>query len=130
MTDHTKQADPTEPTDRSPMIGIWWDYAGQVVALAHPPNTDSHGTDLIDSDLDHWREWPRICRRFGRSPESEYFALPRGRVMHRADGRPALIYHGSITPHDRLLVIAAHFRLDRWESRLDEHYELEPIDWD
>ena len=126
----TKGTKDTEGADLAPLVGIWWDDAGWLVALTHSPNVDSHGTDLVDSDLDHWREWPSIAHRFGRPPESEYFAVPRGRVMHRANGGPALIYHGSSTPHDRLLVIAAHFRLDRWESRLDEHYELEPIDWD
>lgn len=109
-----------------PLIGIWWDDSRRLMALAHPPTENASGDELIDSDLEHWEEWPRVAHHFGKSADSEYFETPRGRVMLRRRTGVGVILHGNATSPERLQVIAARFQLRQWESCSDEHYAIGP----
>jgi hypothetical protein len=109
-----------------PLVGIWWDDGRTLAALTHPPTENASGGELIDSDLEHWREWPRVARRFGKSAHGEYFEVPRGRVMLRRRTGAGVIFHGNATSPERLREVATRFQLKRWESRTDEHYAVGP----
>lgn len=107
------------------LIGIWWDDGKQIVALTHPPVTSDSTVDtLIDSDLEHWREWPDVALRLARSANDEYFCVPRGRVLLRSKSGQGMIYHGSATTRARLELIAAEFNLKNWKAAIDLHYEV------
>lgn len=83
--------------------------------------------NLLDSDLEHWREWPKVCRKFGKVPSDEYFDVPRGRVLYDAGEGRGAIYHGSATPPDRLDKVAEAFQLNAWVAATDLHYEMGDI---
>lgn len=108
-----------------PLVGIWWDDGKQIVALTHPPAAaDSTADTLIDSHLEHWREWPDVALRLARSADDEYFSVPRGRVLLRSKTGQGMIYHGSSTTLARLELIAAEFKLSDWKAAIDLHYEV------
>lgn len=99
-----------------PLVGIWWYDGQQVVALTHPPTENSSTAGgFLDSDLEHWREWPHVAPRLARSAEEEYFCIPRGRVLIRQKTGQGMIYHGSATTPARLVLIAAEFKLQDWK---------------
>ena len=106
-----------------PLLGIWWDNGQQLVVIAH----DSGGltscqAGMLDSELTHAEEWPKVATQLGKNWDEEYFIVPRGRVLHEAVSGRAVIYHGPETSRERLGAIAKAFRLDEWISRQDEHY--------
>lgn len=113
-----------DPSSSSSLIGIWWDNGTSLVALAHGPDENSGGKQWIDSNFNHTEEWKRVAPRFGLSTRSEYFSVPRGRVLFNRLPGTSLIYHGAATGSDRLRVIAAEFRLGNWMSELDDHYQM------
>lgn len=111
--------------DDSPLVGIWWDDGTTLAAFAHSINQGVSCLErLIDSNLEHWREWPKVCSKFGKLPSDEYFDVPRGRVIHDAGQGRSVIYHGSATPPERLPMIAKAFGLDEWIAAVDLHYEM------
>ncbi len=107
-----------------PLIGIWWDDGTTLVARTHSPDENADGSTWIDSDLNHVDEWSRVAPQFGLSARSEYFSIPRGRVLLNRSTGVGLIYHGAATSQDRLPVIAAEFRLETWTARIDDHYQM------
>jgi hypothetical protein len=117
---------PQPPSSRlAPEVGIWWDDGEQIVAVTHSPAKDaSMAAGLIDSHLEHWREWPNVALRLARSADDEYFCVPRGRVLLRRDTGQGMIYHGSATSPARLELIASEFKLTNWKSAVDLHYEF------
>ena len=117
---------PRRPSLRfAPLVGIWWDDGEQIVALTHPPTEDaSAAAGLIDSHLEHWREWTDVALRLARSANDEYFCVPRGRVLLRRETGQGMIYHGSATTPARLELIAAEFKLANWKAAVDLHYEF------
>lgn len=112
------------PAVSPPLVGIWWDNGTTLVALTHSPDENSHGNDGIDSNLNHADEWDHVAPRFGLSARAEYFSIPRGRVLINRPTGAGLIYHGAATTENRLRVIAAEFRLDAWNGKLDDHYQM------
>ncbi len=58
------------------------------------------------------------------SVKSEYFGVPRGRVLLRQSSGKGVIYHGSSTLPARLQAIAAEFQLTDWKAAVDPHYEM------
>jgi len=112
------------PISSSSLIGIWWDNGMTLVALTHSPDENSGGQDWIDSNLNHADEWKYIAPQFGLSARSEYFSIPRGRVLLNRLTGTGLIYHGAATHADRLPVIAAEFRLNNWTAKIDDHYQM------
>ncbi len=76
----------------------------------------------MDSSLEHWREWPKVALKFGRREDSDYLAVPRGRVLLRQRNSRGLIYHGNETDQRTLQRIAELYHLVQWESQIDEHY--------
>lgn len=117
MSDHRPSSIPS-------LIGIWWDDGTSLVALTHSPSENSSGQAWIDSNLNHAEEWKSVAPQFGLSAQSEYFSLPRGRVLFNRLTGTGLIYHGAATHADRLPVIAAEFRLKNWTARIDDHYQM------
>ena len=109
----------------TPLLGIWWDDGVTCAALTESPDDlgGLPGRGLLDSEMGHVHEWDRVARRFNRSPDSEYFLVPRGRVLLRPDGG-GLILHGNGTPPDRLAVVAAEFGLTAWTTQTDDHYAV------
>lgn len=108
-----------------PVVGILWDDGERIVAISHPPQMNGPTAGgLIDSHLEHWREWPDVALRLARSAEDEYFCIPRGRVLIRSTTGQGMIYHGSGTVQARLALIAAEFKLERWKAATDLHYEF------
>lgn len=107
-----------------PLVGIWWDDSTTLVAFAHPITENTSGDELVDSNLSHDREWPLVCHRLGRPPQSEYFEIPRGRVIFNRRTLQGIIYHGNATPQERLKTIAAAFHLADWISCPDDHYAI------
>ena len=108
----------------NPLIGIWWDNGERIVAISHHVDVNSTGSDLIDSNLEHWSSWPHAYKELGASKADEYFSVPRGRVLHRMVYRRGLIYHGPDTSGPRLERIAEAFGLTDWDSQIDDHYAL------
>lgn len=108
-----------------PLIGIWWDDGQTLVVLSHCWTKNAHGSELIDSNLEHWRSWERgVAARFGKLSTSEYFEIPRGRVMYRPSTQETVILHGSVTTADRLKVIAHAYHASSWIACRDDHYEI------
>ena len=105
-----------------PLIGIWWDDGVTLAALAHSPDVSSSGTDRRDSDLQHVKEWPRVAKQFGRSPDDGYETVQRGRVLFDTQTKSGIIYHGSATSKARLKLIAKEFQLTSWKAFGDSHY--------
>lgn len=112
--------------DRSPLIGIWWDDGTTLVALTHHPTENFSGEHWIDSNLNHAEEWGRVGPQFGLSYRSEYFSIPRGRVLLNRRTGVSIIYRGAATDADRLRLIAAEYCLNDWDSEIDEHYQTGP----
>lgn len=111
-----------EFTSDGPFIGIWWDDGVRIVAILERPTGEPGTLSLVDSDLLHVCEWPTIAHYFNESPDTEYYVVPRGRVLFDLDRQRGIIYHGNATTKARLRKIAARFGLVDWESRLDDHY--------
>jgi hypothetical protein len=109
-----------------PTIGIWWDDGRTIAALAHAPTENASKGPLIDSDLNHFEEWPKVAARFALTPQDEYYDVPRGRVLLRQKTGEGLIYHGNATSKARLRKIAATFQLSTWKARRNEHYDMGP----
>lgn len=105
-----------------PAPGIWWAVEGNVIALLQsPPRADRSG-QFLDSSLAHVREWPSVANLFGRSRDSLYFDVPRGRVLLTRRTNHGVIYHGNETTAGTLGRIAHAFNLENWNAEIDEHY--------
>lgn len=105
-----------------PLIGIWWDDGSTLAALAHQPDSHSLSTRLLDSDLQHVTEWPKVAKKFCKSVDNGYECVPRGRVIFDSQRMLGVIYHGSATTADRLERIAKKFQLTDWRAMRDPHY--------
>jgi hypothetical protein len=114
----------------NPLLGIWWDSSQQIVIVAHGPDKQTAvQAGMLDSELTHAEEWPKIAKKLGRSSADDYFIVPRGRVLHELKTGRAVIYHGNATSTARLVEIAEAFQLTNWVGRLDDHYSTgESID--
>ena len=62
--------------------------------------------------------------QFGLTEFTEYFSIPRGRVLWSPAKQSSIIYHGNSTNPERLDKIANVFHLGEWESRTDIHYMM------
>ncbi|MBL9164613.1 MAG: hypothetical protein JNL18_17935 [Planctomycetaceae bacterium] len=113
-------------TRTAPLIGIWWDDGSTLVALTHSPAENASAGPLIDSELNHFEQWEKIASRFGLSSDDEYFEVPRGRVLLKQQTGEGLIYHGNATTPARLRAIAARYKLTKWTTQRNEHYDVGP----
>jgi hypothetical protein len=109
-----------------PLIGIWWDDGITLVAIAHAPSENASVGLLIDSELNHFEEWDSVASRFGLSASDEYFEVPRGRVLVKQQTGEGMIYHGNATSAARLRKIAARYKLIKWTTQRNEHYDIGP----
>jgi hypothetical protein len=107
---------------KGPHVGIWWAEGKRIAAMLQAGAKVRTREPLVDSDLDHWRQWPAVAGHFVRSKSDNYFDVPRGRVLlNRATGS-GVIYHGNETEQDALQEIAKLYELPQWDSHVDEHY--------
>lgn len=110
-----------------PLIGIWWSDGKTIAALSHSvaaANT-TRVAGRIDSNFAHVEEWPKVAVKLGHSPNEEYFAVPRGRVLWDTRRQCGIIIHGSSTGRKCLEAIARRFHLGvEWESEEDLHYSM------
>jgi hypothetical protein len=109
---------------KPPQIGIWWDDGQKLVAFPEPPNEPDPDTHACDSELSHDEKWIEVADQFGRTPDDEYYSVPRGRVLWFPRQNLAKILHGSGTSPERLEVIAQYFRLENWRAEPDVHYSF------
>ena len=109
---------------KNPLIGIWWDDGTTVVSFSESvdPNDARHG--ISDSDFAHNDCWPEAATQLSLSPDTEYFDVPRGRVLWHASKSQSIILHGNYTSVDRLKVIAEVFQLENWSAETDLHYMM------
>ncbi|MBA3481214.1 MAG: hypothetical protein H0T51_05305 [Pirellulales bacterium] len=105
-----------------PAPGIWWAVEGNVVALLQSPERAERSGRFLDSSLAHVREWSDVATLFGRSRDSSYFDVPRGRVLLTRRTNYGVIYHGNETTAATLSRVAHAFNLDSWKAEVDEHY--------
>lgn len=77
---------------------------------------------LLDTNLSHDEVWPVVRPLLDCPEETEYFDIPRGRILYDAWEQRGVIYHGNATPREALERLAEVFGLPDWEDRLDEHY--------
>jgi len=103
-------------------VGIWWHDTNRLVAflqsIAEIPEAGHH----IDSELSHDSCWDMARQELSCGNETEYFDIPRGRIVWNTVHRSGVVYHGNSTPHAVFEELARLFRLPRWDARLDEHY--------
>jgi len=66
---------------KTPQIGIWWDGGEQLVVFSHAPTDVEPIEGICDSELAHADLWPEAAMRFGKTPDEEYFCVPRGRIV-------------------------------------------------
>lgn len=109
-------------TMSDPMIGIWWADRNRIVAILQRPNRATDRTSLLDSDFSHADEWPGIAHHFGKTPDVDYFVIPRGRILFDRDQGIGILYHGNFTEGNRLQEIATLFGFAVWKAQLDDHY--------
>lgn len=103
-------------------VGIWWHDAELIVAFLQPVSENDNQKHWIDSDLSHDSAWDIARKLLAWPSETEYFQVPRGRVVWDFNLRSGIFYHGNATPVDVFEKLAELFQLPRWEARLDEHY--------
>ena len=107
---------------QGPFIGIWWADGSRIVAILQSPTETTGRSSLRDSDLNHFEEWTSIAHHFQKTPDEEYFVVPRGRVLLDAKRETGIIYHGNSTQNSQIERIAAMFGYTTWEGRIDDHY--------
>ena len=105
-----------------PHVGIWWQGREGLVAFAQALDAVEEPMPLIDSDLAHNDLWPHAAGRLGADRTSEYFEIPRGRVLWDSTRDRGIVYHGNATGRETLVQVAALFGLPNWETRKDDHY--------
>ncbi len=103
-------------------VGVWWHDAKQLVGFLEPLRKRETSSRLIDSDLDHCTVWETARKILGRPRTTEYFDVPRGRVLWDGARGFGLVYHGNETTAELVEELARIYRLPRWKSRRDDHY--------
>lgn len=106
-------------------VGIWWNDAERLVACLQSIDEIEAVGHLIDSDLSHDSAWETVCHELSCHEGSEYFHIPRGRIVWDTVNRAGILYHGNSTPAIALNKLSRIYRLPRWEARLDEHYLID-----
>jgi phosphoglycolate phosphatase-like HAD superfamily hydrolase len=106
----------------SPKVGIWWAEGQRIAAMLQSAAKIRTSELHVDSDLEHWREWPRVCHHFARPKEDNYFDVPRGRVLLNRKTNRGVIFHGNETPSVTCELIAKLYALINWSAHIDEHY--------
>lgn len=105
-----------------PHVGIWWAEGKRIAAMLQAAAEVRASGPLVDSDLEHWREWPNVCQHFGRSKADNYYDVPRGRVLIDRKTGGGIIYHGNSTSSAERELIAKLYVLTQWDGHIDEHY--------
>jgi hypothetical protein len=103
-------------------VGIWWHNVERLVICLQSIAEIQNSGNLIDSDLSHDSAWETVRPDLACPEATEYFDVPRGRVMWDAVHQSGIIYHGNSTPVEVCEELARIFRLPTWEHRQCEHY--------
>jgi hypothetical protein len=110
------------PRDICFHVGIWWHDDERLVAFLQSIAEIKPISHLIDSDLAHDSAWETARRELSCGEQTEYFDVPRGRILWDTAHQCGILYHGNSTSTDLFEELARIYRLPRWEVRLDEHY--------
>lgn len=110
------------PPDLGLHVGIWWHDAQRLFAFLQSIAQIKEPGNLIDSELSHDSCWDIVRKDFSCRNETEYYEIPRGRIVWDTIHRSRIVYHGNSTSEDHLEELARIFRLPRWVPRLDDHY--------
>jgi hypothetical protein len=84
-----------------PLIGIWRGDGKTIAALAHSPTENASSGPLIDSELNHFEEWPEVAARFRLTEDDEYFSVARGRVLLRRKTGEGIMVHTGLLDRTR-----------------------------
>ncbi|WLD13542.1 hypothetical protein [Planctellipticum variicoloris] len=103
-------------------VGVWWQDDERVVAFLQSIAEIKATGYLIDSDLSHDSAWETARRELSCAEATEFFDVPRGRILWDTAHQAGIIYHGNSTPAEVFDDLARLYRLPRWQARLDEHY--------
>ena len=103
-------------------IGIWWHNDTRLVAFLQSIAEIKEPGNLIDSELTHDSCWDMARMQLSCREETEYFDIPRGRIVWDTVHQSGVLYHGNATPPTVFRELARLFRLPRWDARLDVHY--------
>ena len=116
---------------KSPSVGIWWFYYGEVLFsdLVVVEKGLSYG-DCITGLSDHADYWDKLkgdgeLAKLPRHLRSEYFNIPRGRVVYHKDTDRYTILHGGLKKRE-LNKIRNFFALphELTDYDTDFHYTL------
>lgn len=103
-------------------VGIWWHDSQRLVAFLQSIAEIKGVGHFIDSDLSHDWAWETARHELSCHEGTEYFEIPRGRIVWNTYHQAGVLYHGNSTPHQAFHELARIYRLPRWDTRLDEHY--------
>ena len=103
-------------------VGIWWHDHKQLVAFLQSIGDIQAPGHLIDSELAHDLVWDTARLELSCPDETEYFDVPRGRILWDTVHQAGVVYHGNSTPAELFTLLTRIYRLPRWTARLDEHY--------
>ena len=109
-------------SSRGRYVGVWWHLRDRLLACRQSVEGIEGPGGLLDTDLSHDAVWPVVRQELGCTEETEYFDVPRGRVLFDARQLSGVIYHGNATPREVLQQLARVFGMARWDERRDEHY--------
>lgn len=113
-----------------PSVGIWWFYNDEVFyAATVPVEQGLRYGDCITGLHDHAETWDKLSKEnklleLPKSLRSEYFYIPRGRVVFHTDSKRFTILHGNLKKR-QLERIRKYFCLTRKQTDYDTdfHYQ-------
>lgn len=83
-----------------PRIGVFWYYKGVVFGRAIDlKDAEEYGTDTLDSSDTHTDLWDNdrtLLRDFPELYGTEYFNIPRGRILWKPNAESAMILMDSV----------------------------------
>lgn len=96
------------------MPSDWWRSCNRLLRSKRP--------DTSSTRISHDSAWETARRELPYPEATEYFDVPRGRILWDTAHQAGIIYHGNSTPAEVFDELAGLYRLRRWQARLDEHY--------
>lgn len=113
-----------------PSVEIWWFYNNEIFyATPVPVEQELHYGDCITGTCDHAETWDKIEKEnklleLPESLRSEYFYIPRGRVVYHANTKRFTILYGNLQKR-QLEKIRLYFCLPKDKTDYDTafHYQ-------
>ncbi len=120
-----------------PFIGIFWFYNG-IVMFPHavPLSKGIHYGNAITGTKDHADYWEELRKEalsiLPAHLRTEYFSIPRGRVVYHSDTDQFFVYHGNNLKKKDLQQVAKLFCLPKKKTIFEQdlHYcDYSDKDW-